>query len=403
MQISTKPWKNWGNNQTCSSPIVTPKNVKELLSIIKKAKKERVNIHAYGSAHSWSDIVCVDGYLVNTDQLNKIVSVDKRKHQVTVQAGIKLFALNKELEKLGLCLPNQGAITKQSLAGVVSTATHGSGKTGTFASFVVSVQLATADAKLITISPTQNKDLWPAVRTSVGSLGIMTELTIQCQPLFYLKRIYKQTSWQQALKEYETLLDDNDYMEFNWEKEDDSVHIKIHNRIDEPYDITVDEKTKKASAKYSKNVSYKMLAGTLRVKYLEEEVAVPRKQFVAAAQAARKLVTKQWKKNHKFDAILFRFVTQEKDNLLSPAGDSDVVYFSIITNAKTGYESFYKEYYELLLSFGGRPHWGKINYLTHQDARGLYGKKLDAFIKVRKQLDPNGLFSNEFTQRIFGW
>ncbi len=393
MKISTKRWKNWGTNQNCSAPIVTPKNVTELLSLIKKAKKEHVTIHAYGSAHSWSDIALVDGYLVNTDLLNKIVSVNKKKNQVTVQAGIKLHHLNTELEKLGLSLPNQGAITKQSLAGVVSTATHGSGKTGTFASFIVGVELATADANLITISPTKNKDLWPAVRTSVGSLGIMTELTIQCEPLFYVTRTYQETNWEDVLKNYQKLLTSNDFMEFYWNVEDDSLQIKIHNRINP-------NKAKKIT---DKNISYKMLSGTLIQKYVEEEIAVPRKQFVTAAQAARILVKKQWKKNHKIDGILFRFVSREKDNILSPASDDDVVYFSITTSPKTDYESFFKEYYNLLLSFGGRPHWGKINYLTHKDARLLYGKNLDAFIKVRQKLDPDGFFSNKFTKRIFGW
>ena len=185
---SGKQWHNWAHNQTCNAKIFQPKNKDELIDIVLRTQKEKKTLHAYGTAHSWSDIALTNGYLINTDKLKKIVWVDPTTNQVTVQAGIKLHDLNNKLEDLGLSLPNQGAIMRQSLAGVVSTATHGSGKTGTFASFITKVQLLCADGTLRTISPAYNADLWPAVRTSMGTLGIMTELTIQCEPLFYLNK-----------------------------------------------------------------------------------------------------------------------------------------------------------------------------------------------------------------------
>src|SRR5262249_26988802 len=104
-----------------------------------------------------------------------------------------------------------------------------------------------------------------------------------------------------------------------------------------------------------------------------------------------------------FDGILFRFVSAESDNLLSPAADRDVVYCSITTTRRNGYEPFYKKFYDEMLKFNGRPHWGKINYLTKEDTQKLYGHNFDTFVQIRKQLDPDGLFSNAFTKRIFGW
>lgn len=396
MRTHTQQWKNWANNQQCTATIITPKNMPELVSIIKKANTEQATVHAVGSSHSWSDIVCVDGYLINTDKLNKLISVNIEKNQVTVQAGIKLKDLNAQLAKLGLCLSNQAAITKQSLAGAISTATHGSGKTGTLASFVTKVQLLTADGSLKTFSKTENKDLFGAIRTSMGTLGIMTELTVQCEPLFKVARETKTIDWQAALKTYQDLLNDNDFMEFHWNVSDDSVDIKIHNRV------TPETNSKKNN---NKNVgdSYKMLSGTLLVKYVEEEIAIPLDKFVEAAQAARELVRKNYKKSSQFHGILFRFVSAEKHNFLSPASGRDVVYFSITTPFRSGYEQFYKEYYDLMLKFSGRPHWGKINYLTKNDVQKLYGKKYEKFVAVRKKLDPQGMFSNHFTRNIFGW
>lgn len=388
-------WKNWAKNQRCTTSIVTPKNTQELIDIVKKAAQEHKTIRAYGTGHSWSNIVCNDGYILNTDKLNNIISVDKNKRQVTVQAGIKLKDLNEQLAQHGLSLSNQGAITEQSLAGVVSTATHGSGKTGTFASFITQIQLLTADGNLKTISATQNNEFFPAVRTSIGMLGIMTELTIQCEPLFQVQRTIKTMNWQQIVQEYENLLTLHDYMQFYWYVSDNSVSVLIHDRI--PSEKKIDPEPQKNGNSYS------MLSGNIETIYVEEEIAIPRPYFIQAAQEAQKLVQQSFNKDKMFSGILFRFVQAEKDNILSPAADRDVVFFSITTQSTQGYEAFYKEFYTAMLKFNGRPHWGKINYLTQKDTQKLYGDNYTQFVALRKKLDPQGVFSNEFTKQVFGW
>lgn len=388
---------NWAKNQHCKAKILYPKNTQEIIEIIQKAKNESLNIRAYGSNHSWSDIVCTDGYLINTDKLNKVVSVNTSTNQVTFQAGIKLKDLNKHLAKLGLNLSNQGAITEQSLAGVVSTATHGSGKTGTFSSFITKLHLLTADGQIQECSPEINSDLFSAARTSIGTLGVITELTVQCEPLFKVKRENKQSNWDNILKDYKKLLQDNDFMQFYWNASDDSVDIIIHNRLKETDQL----------GNSQTGDSYKMLSGSRSSIYYEEEIAVPLDKFIEAAKATRDLVKTEYNKvsgpNAPFQIVLFRFVSADKQNLLSPAADKDVVYFSITTRKRRGSEKFYKKFYDLMLQYDGRPHWGKINYLTREDAHKLYGKNFEKFIEIRKKLDPNGLFSNAFTKRIFGW
>jgi L-gulono-1,4-lactone dehydrogenase len=395
--VVAKRWKNWAGNQVCQATIVTPKNTQELTNVIKKARQENKHVRAFGAGHSWNNIVCTDGYLINTSKLNKVVSVDLKKNQVTVEAGIKLEDLNKKLEKLKLSLSNQGAITKQSLAGAISTATHGSGKTGTLASFITKVQLVAADGKIHNFCACENADFFSASRTSIGSLGIMTELTVQCEPLFKVIREYKTTSWQGFLSSYEELIEKNDYIQFYWDINDDTVTMTIHNRFDNKHRTTTINNPKNI------DYSHKLLAGVLNEIYMEEEIAIPRNKFIEAAKAARELVKQEYKKSSFFSGILFRFVSAESNNILSPASEQDVVYFSITTGTRTGYQDFFKHYYNHMLKYDGRPHWGKINYLTKQDAQKLYGHNFDKFIAIRKKLDPDGLFSNEFTKDIFGW
>ena len=194
------------------------------------------------------------------------------------------------------------------------------------------------------------------------------------------------------MRDYKKLLNTNDYMELLWNASDDSVEAKTNNRIKKPSKISK-----------SCGVSYQMLSGILQKKYVEEEIAVPMKNFVPAAQAARRLVQEEYKKHPEIDAILFRFVSAEKHNYVSPAADHDVCYFSVTTDPNIDYEPFFKKYYKLLVHYGGRPHWGKINYLNKADVHALYGDNLQKFITVRKKLDPHGMFSNAFTKRILEW
>lgn len=191
-------------------------------------------------------------------------------------------------------------------------------------------------------------------------------------------------------------------MQFYWNASDDTIDITTHNRFND-MNASLAQKVRNALPFKNIDYSYKMLAGTLWVIYMEEEIAIPRHNFVQAAQAVRELVKKELQKSSMFTGVLFRFVSRDPHNYLSTAGDHDVVFFSITTPSRSGYESFYKEFYNAMLPYGGRPHWGKINYLTKEDTQQLYGENYDKFVAVRKKLDPHGMFSNAFTKRVFGW
>jgi len=390
-------WKHWGENQNYDPKFIAPENEEELIKFIKKAKKENYKVRAYGSAHSHKDIVYAKDYLVNTDKFNNIISVDKDKNLVRVQAGIKLNKLNEDLAAYNLSLKNQAQITHQSLAGAVCTSTHGSGKTGSFSSFVKEVKLLTSDGMIYNISDTENKNLFGAARTNLGTLGIITEYSLEFVPLFKVEQKHIETDWKTILSEYSKLLENNDYMEFTYHIRDDSVKIRTNNIVD-------------INTPCSNNVdySYKMLTGNFLINFLpsesiyfEEEIAIPIKNFLEAAHEFYELLKKYFR-NQFLLHVLFRFVNAENQNWLSPASDRDVVYFSVTTPAEKVYEDFFKNFYKLMLKYDGRPHWAKLNYLTKEDVQKIYRQNYNNFIEARKILDPNNMFSNDFTERIFG-
>lgn len=65
--------------------------------------------------------------MVNIDDLNRLLSVDKVNNRVTVEAGMSLHKLHEVLAENGLAMRNLGSISDQSVAGIMSTATHGTG------------------------------------------------------------------------------------------------------------------------------------------------------------------------------------------------------------------------------------------------------------------------------------
>jgi D-arabinono-1,4-lactone oxidase len=167
---------------------IQPQSIAEVEKTINLARRCRRRITTVGCGHSPSDITCTSSWLVNLDNLNKILSVDKETCVVVMQAGIRLFKVGEELDKVGLAMPNLGSINHQSIAGAISTGTHGSTlRHGILSESILSLKITLANGKTETCSPTQNEELFRAALISLGALGIIVEITFQAVPAFTLK------------------------------------------------------------------------------------------------------------------------------------------------------------------------------------------------------------------------
>ena len=112
---------------------------------------------------------------------------------MVMQSGIRLYQVGAELDKVGLAMPNLGSINEQSIAGAISTGTHGSSlKHGILSASVLALKITLADGKTESCSPTENPDLFRAALISLGALGIITEITFQAVPAFTL-------AWKQVI------------------------------------------------------------------------------------------------------------------------------------------------------------------------------------------------------------
>ncbi len=384
-------WVNCIGNQIFS-PVEynEPKNLRELLDTINDAVIKNQTIRAIGNGYSISDIGRTEGRLINLRYLNQILSVDLEKKLVRVEAGITISELNEKLAVYEFTLPNQAAIAQISLGGALSTGVHGTGHSGTFSSFLKEIELITADGTLHKLSAHSDYDAFTAAAVGMGSLGVIYAVTLECEPLFYLKFIQETTTLEYVLENYKTLNDSNDFFQFFWNAENNNVVINKWNRC-EKNDSLDCMPCHRALAWYAIDPNNKNLFS---------EIAVPIHSLPIVVDKIAELTQKYRDLGAKVRDLNIRFVERDTHTLLSPTSNEPMAYIAFCILEEDKYLALYKDFEDNMIKFHGRPHWGKINFLDYKKTVYLYGTNLEKFIRVKRRLDPNGVFSNHFTKRV---
>ncbi|GAB7355133.1 hypothetical protein MBLNU459_g5708t1 [Dothideomycetes sp. NU459] len=159
---------------------IQPQTIEEIQKLVKLARRCRKRVVVVGCGHSPSDITCTSSWMVNLDKHNKVLDVDLERKRLTVEGGIRLRDLNRAAGEYGLTMPNLGSIHDQSIVGAISTATHGSSlKHGLMSDSVRSIKIVLSDGKAVKCSETDNQDLFRAALTSIGALGIVSEVEFE--------------------------------------------------------------------------------------------------------------------------------------------------------------------------------------------------------------------------------
>lgn len=200
--------KTWARTFTCQPELyIRPQSVAEVQKAIDLARRCRRRITTTGSGHSPSDLTCTSSWLVNLDDLRDILHWDRNTNIVHFQAGIRLWQLGEELDRMGLAMPNLGSINEQSAAGVISTGTHGSSLYhGLISQSIVEIKIVTADGAARTCSRTEDNDLFRAALLSLGALGIIVEMKFQTVPAYSLKWTQTIDSDAVMLRNWDTTL-----------------------------------------------------------------------------------------------------------------------------------------------------------------------------------------------------
>lgn len=172
---------------------IQPQTLEEIQKVVILARRCRRRLSTVGSGHSPSDLTCTSSWLINLDNYDKILYIDKDTRIVTMQSGIRLHDLGLRLKEQGLGMPNLGSIDQQSIAGAIGTATHGSSiRHGILSQSVLGLKVMIANGCTVSCSAELNSDLFLAALVSLGALGIIVEVTFQAVPSFNIE-------WHQSL------------------------------------------------------------------------------------------------------------------------------------------------------------------------------------------------------------
>jgi L-gulonolactone oxidase len=431
--VTDDRWRTWGRTEECRpATIELCSSVLELAEELERARGAGQTLKVVGSGHSFTDIACTDGRLIEIDGLDRVLEVDAEAGTVIVEAGISIQQLNLELGLRGLALPNMGDIDRQTLAGAVSTGTHGTGiRFGGLATFIRGMELLTADGEKLWCSPDEEPEVFACARVGLGALGIVTKIALQCVPAFNLHHVERRRRLPDVLAELDEMVEANEHFEFYWLPHTETCATLANNRTTQPADPKSAYKTWRAEVFYP-NIVFgafvaagravpskvprlaEIVAGTVGstelvgrsdavfvstriLRFAEMEYSIPRAHAVEAVLAVRDLIDDG---HHVSFPIEVRFVAAD-DIPLSMANGRDSCFVAVHMAAGVDYEPYFRGVEAIMDGFGGRPHWGKLHFQTAATLASRY-PEWDRFRAVRDRLDPDRRFSNSYLDRVLG-
>ena len=414
--------KNWAGNLTYSTDHVQyPKSVAEVQQLIKKLPKLR----ALGTRHCFNTIADSKDDLVSTRDLNKVIAIDAKNHTVTVEGGIKYGELAPYLHQHGYALHNLASLPHISVAGSITTATHGSGiKNDNLSSAVTGLEIVIADGSVVHLSKATDPEKLNAAVVGLGALGIITKVTLQIQPTYNMRqRVFLKLPMSQLKLHFEEIMSAGYSVSLFTDWQSDSINeVWIKSRMDEKDHNQPEFYGAKAATKnlhpiidhsaesctdqmgvpgpwYERLPHFKMGFTPSSGKELQSEYFVPLKHAVEAIEAVSKL-------GKQIGSHLFitEIRTIAADNLwMSPCHNQTSVTIHFTWKQETEAVMKLLPLIEKELApFNPRPHWGKIFTIEPKVLESRYEKLAD-FKKLVAEYDPKAKFRNGFLDHnIYG-
>lgn len=244
-------WTDWLGGQAQRVRLLEPRSRKELVDFLSaRSDLATLKIHAVGSGHSTSDAArpMQDGFCVRVEQLalDFVAEAERWLKPLSsathppllpsatlrrVAAGTTVKQLNAALDAEGLAVLSLGSYDAQTISGAVSTGTHGSSMAcGPICDFVASIELVTvekdaqgkarvasyrvepaggitdpakfaADEALHGMKLIQEDDAFYSAVVGLGAFGVVTALTLQVVPAFWLREWREVMTWSELARE----------------------------------------------------------------------------------------------------------------------------------------------------------------------------------------------------------
>jgi FAD-linked oxidoreductase len=418
------PWRNW-SGALLAHPAgrFAPGSETELVDWLRTTSGP---IRPVGAGHSFTPLVPTDGHLLVLDRMAGLKDHDPDALTATFGAGTRLSRLGPQLEAVGqgpLILPD---IDRQTLAGAISTGTHGTGlELHSLSGNVTRLRMATARGNLLEISEDSDPDLFLAACVSMGALGVLTEITLQNRAAYRLKA----RNWAQRIDEvlegFEESAAAHRHFEMFPLTHSDYALVLAIDETDEPIDnppLSPEEEAAFGEAmrgwmsippgerrplinglaeqiepSVTVDASYRILSNVRNNRFNEMEYAVPREHGAACVREVLDTIAK-----NEIDVVFpleYRYVKGD-DLWLSMDEGGDRAAISVHRTAAEDYRPLFDAVEPVFWKYGGRPHWGKVHSLGHAELTRLY-PRFEDFRLLRAELDPQGRLLNDHLRTLF--
>jgi L-gulono-1,4-lactone dehydrogenase len=444
-------WRNWAGNESARPRrVATPRSADEVADEVRKAAADGLTVRMTGTGHSFTPAAVTDGVLLRPQGLTRVRSVDPAAGLATVEAGCPLHVLNAELLRRGVTLANMGDIQVQTVAGAIQTGTHGTGRdVGGMAAQVAGLELVLADGAITTCSatppapgtppapstpaaPDNPAVLFDAARVGLGALGILTAVTFRVVPAFLLEAREEPMRWSEVISRLDELTSVNEHFEFYWFPHTEGCLTKRNNRSpgpprplgrlrylidDEFLSNTVFGVTcrlghavpavikavngvagQALGSRSYVDAAYKVFTSPRRVRFKEQEYAIPRDSLADVLGEVRSLFARRdWRISFPIEVR----VTPGDDPWLSTAHGRGSAYIAIHVFHASPHQEYFRDIEAVMTAADGRPHWGKMHTRSADHLRRAYPKFGD-FVALRDELDPERRFGNAYLTQVLG-
>jgi len=415
-------WSNWSGSVTATPrEIARPKGLSELSQIVARAAKVRV----VGAGHSFMPLCETDGVLLQLDALEGELTVNSDKTRAWAPAGWSLAKLTEALWRQGASLLNQGDVNPQSLAGAISTGTHGTGVSlGSLATTARAFEIVSADGAVVTCSAQERPDLFAAARLSLGLLGVVTRIEIDVAPAYCLEERIQSMPLDEVSERWGDLIADNRHAEFfvfpygknailkTLHPAESEGELKKMTDMDErafrrvcdlcaalPFLTPLLQPHIVGEGVRQRRVgpAYQIFPSERTVLFEEMEYELPRANGWPALREAI-----AWIRKKSLPVTFpFEFRTVAADDIwLSPFNRGPGASISMHQYARMAWREIFGEAEKIFRGFDGRPHWAKRHTLTNADVHALYPDAA-RFCAVRDEVDPEGKFANAHLSSLF--
>jgi L-gulonolactone oxidase len=431
----TDSWRNWAGNQRATDiEVVHPSGADGIAQEITRAGASGRRLRPIGSGHSFTGIGRPDDIQLVLDRHAGLVDVDS-SGRATVQAGMPLHRLNTELAARGWSLTNLGDIDRQTVAGALSTGTHGTGAAfGGLATQLRALELVLADGTLLCCSAEENPEVFSAARVGLGALGVLSTVTLQVEPAFALRAEEGPARLPELLESFDEFMTSADHVEFYWFPHTDRCLTKRNTRVPLAEGLSPlprwrslweDEVLANGAfaavvatgrriprlvpplarfsagalgARTATDHAHRVFVSRRRVRFREMEYAVPRQAAAQVLTELRQVIDAGgWSIPFPVEVR----VSAGDEIPLSSAYGRDTAYVAVHVPARSEPGEYFAAVEAIAAAVGGRPHWGKLHTLDAESLRGRY-PRFDEFTALRNRLDPTGLLSNSYLDRVLG-